>query len=114
MAVLTSQQRKGLRASVFGLPSQRKYPMPDASHAANAPTALAEVDVAALNRLAGQCLAAQTLDIPTAVGFCMYIRRDCLARTGWFDADAFGTGYGEENDFCLRAAVAGWPGAGAG
>lgn len=36
MAVLSSAARKGLRSSVFGLPSQRKYPMPDASHAANA------------------------------------------------------------------------------
>lgn len=76
--------------------------------AANAPTALAGVDIDALNRLAGECLAGQTLDIPTAVGFCMYIRRDCLAQVGWFDADAFGTGYGEENDFCLRAAATGW------
>lgn len=76
--------------------------------AANAPTALSCVDVDGLNRLAGLCLAGQVLDIPTAVGFCMYIRRDCLARVGWFDADAFGTGYGEENDFCLRAAAAGW------
>lgn len=76
--------------------------------AANAPTPLASVDIDALNRLAGQYLAGQTLDIPTAVGFCMYIRRDCLARVGWFDADAFGTGYGEENDFCLRAAATGW------
>lgn len=36
MAKLTSKQRKGLSGSTFGLPSERKYPMPDASHAANA------------------------------------------------------------------------------
>ena len=33
---LTAATRKRIPASEFGLPSQRKYPMPDASHAANA------------------------------------------------------------------------------
>jgi GT2 family glycosyltransferase len=50
----------------------------------------------------------RSVDIPTAVGFCMYIRRECLDATGFFDADSFGKGYGEENDFCLRAAAKGW------
>ncbi|MQP64752.1 glycosyltransferase [Niveispirillum sp. SYP-B3756] len=75
---------------------------------ANEETALAEVDVPALNALVGTVLDGQAIDIPTAVGFCMYIRRDCLAQTGWFDAVTFGTGYGEENDFCLRAGQLGW------
>ena len=47
-------------------------------------------------------------DLPTAVGFCMYIRRDALQALGDFDAATFGRGYGEENDFCLRAAGHGW------
>jgi hypothetical protein len=38
----------------------------------------------------------------------MYIRRACLDQVGPFDASRFGRGYGEENDFCLRAAGAGW------
>lgn len=46
-------------------------------------------------------------DLPTGVGFCMYIRRALIEGIGIFDA-AFGLGYGEENDFCLRAAKAGW------
>jgi GT2 family glycosyltransferase/glycosyltransferase involved in cell wall biosynthesis len=50
----------------------------------------------------------RTHEIPTAVGFCMYIRRACLRETGLFDEDAFGAGYGEENDFCMRAARVGW------
>ncbi len=50
----------------------------------------------------------QSVSIPTAVGFCMYIRRDCLRAVGLFDATRFGKGYGEENDFCLRAVAAGW------
>jgi hypothetical protein len=36
MAELTAKKRAGLRGSTFGLPGQRKYPMPDRSHAANA------------------------------------------------------------------------------
>ena len=52
--------------------------------------------------------AGRWLEIPTAVGFCMYIRRDCLQVVGYFDERAFGLGYGEENDFCMRAAKAGW------
>lgn len=52
--------------------------------------------------------AGRWLEIPTAVGFCMYIRRDCLQAVGAFDEHNFGLGYGEENDFCMRAAKAGW------
>jgi hypothetical protein len=33
---LTSQKRKKIPISEFGLPGERKYPMPDRSHAANA------------------------------------------------------------------------------
>src|SRR5208282_4359303 len=46
-------------------------------------------------------------DLPTGVGFCFYIRRALIAAIGGFDP-AFGLGYGEENDFCLRAAAAGY------
>lgn len=53
-------------------------------------------------------LGGKLVDLPTAVGFCMYIRRECLQQIGLFDEQAFGRGYGEENDFCLRASKAGW------
>lgn len=36
MANLTTKHRKALPKSAFGLPGQRKYPMPDRGHAANA------------------------------------------------------------------------------
>ena len=52
--------------------------------------------------------AGRIIDLPTAVGFCMYIRRDCLDEVGPFDSEHFGRGYGEENDFCERAAALGW------
>jgi len=47
-------------------------------------------------------------EIPTAVGFCMAIRRSGIDAIGDFDAEAFGRGYGEENDFCCRAVAAGY------
>lgn len=40
--------------------------------------------------------------IPTAVGFCMYIKRVALNKVGFFDEESYGKGYGEENDFCCR------------
>ena len=46
--------------------------------------------------------------LPTGCGFCMYIRRDCLSQVGLFDENAFGRGYGEENDFCLKASKLRW------
>ena len=46
-------------------------------------------------------------DLPTGVGFCLFIRRALIDEIGSFDA-AFGAGYGEENDLCLRAARSGW------
>ncbi|MBP6368424.1 MAG: glycosyltransferase [Burkholderiales bacterium] len=46
-------------------------------------------------------------DLPTGVGFCFFVRRAMLDAIGGFDT-AFGAGYGEENDLCMRAAAAGW------
>ncbi|BFR50062.1 FkbM family methyltransferase [Nitratidesulfovibrio sp. HK-II] len=67
-----------------------------------------ELDAAALDALAATVNAGTAVDIPTAVGFCMLIRRGCLTATGPFDEATFGRGYGEENDFCMRAAALGW------
>ena len=51
---------------------------------------------------------ATPVEIPTGNGFCMYVRRDCLSQTGALREDVFAQGYGEENDFCLRASRLGW------
>jgi len=67
-----------------------------------------DTDLGALDRLFGQCNKGSSVEIPTAVGFCMYIRRDCLEQIGLFDEARFGKGYGEENDFCMRAYRQGW------
>lgn len=46
-------------------------------------------------------------DVPTGHGFCMFIKDEVLRRIGRLD-EAFGRGYGEENDFCARAAGLGY------
>ncbi|WP_232441990.1 glycosyltransferase [Burkholderia ubonensis] len=48
------------------------------------------------------------VEAPTGIGFCMYIKRQCLDEVGELDEQSFGTGYGEENDFCQRALRKGW------
>lgn len=47
------------------------------------------------------------IDVPTGHGFCLYIKRDVLNYIGLLD-EGFGRGYGEENDFCARAADMGF------
>ncbi|MCV9940929.1 hypothetical protein OIU35_31650 [Boseaceae bacterium BT-24-1] len=36
MSDLTAKRRNALKPSTFGLPGERKYPMPDKAHAGNA------------------------------------------------------------------------------
>lgn len=69
---------------------------------------LGDISPKELDRLFAKINNGKILDLPTAVGFCMYIRRDCLRDVGYFDATTFGRGYGEENDFCRRAVYLGW------
>lgn len=47
------------------------------------------------------------LEIPVGVGFCMWITRAALRKTGVLDGLHVFRGYGEEADYCLRAAEAG-------
>jgi GT2 family glycosyltransferase/glycosyltransferase involved in cell wall biosynthesis len=42
-------------------------------------------------------------EVITGVGFAMFVSRAAYDRCGPFDQDAYGRGYGEEVDFCLRA-----------
>lgn len=47
-------------------------------------------------------------DVPTGNGFCMYIKKQLINEIGLLDSVRFKRGYGEENDFCMRALKAGW------
>lgn len=46
--------------------------------------------------------------LPCGVGFCLYVRGEAIAALGGLDESAFGVGYGEEVDWCLRASAEGW------
>ena len=49
-----------------------------------------------------------SVPVPTGIGFCMFVSRKALNAVGLFDEENFGRGYGEENDFCQRAAEQGF------
>lgn len=61
-----------------------------------------------LDNIAAKVNHGRHVEIPTGVGFCMYITREALNEVGFFDAEVFGKGYGEENDFCVRASEKGF------
>ncbi|HEU0215337.1 MAG TPA: glycosyltransferase, partial [Stellaceae bacterium] len=50
----------------------------------------------------------QAIDIPTAVGFCAYLRRMMLREVGLLNTERWKKGYGEENELCILAAARGW------
>ena len=83
--------------SIVGYPKPR-HPneMPDAAATAQ------------LHDMAGAANDGLAVDLPTGNGFCMFIRRDCLDAVGLLREDLFAQGYGEENDWCLRARHQGW------
>ena len=76
------------------------YPAENAAGASDDAAAIAAICAAEND---GFCV-----ESPTAVGFCMFVRRDCLDEIGLLDAATFRKGYGEENDLCLRASALGW------
>jgi GT2 family glycosyltransferase len=47
-------------------------------------------------------------NLPFLNGFCLLIRKELIHQIGYFDEHLFSRGYGEENDYCLRASQAGW------
>lgn len=46
--------------------------------------------------------------VPLVHGFCFGITREVIEKIGYFDEKSFPSGYGEENDYCFRAAGAGF------
>ncbi len=81
------------------------FTYPDPTAPAPMPT---PADGARLARLAARANRNSVVEVPTGHGFCLYLRADCLQRTGLLRADLFAQGYGEENDFCERARALGF------
>ena len=72
------------------------------------PDLLPGLELRQIDEAFGRANVLRAVDLPTGVGFCMYIKRACLEEIGDFDQKTFGAGYGEENDFCRRAVAQGW------
>ncbi|MBE9569438.1 MAG: glycosyltransferase, partial [Proteobacteria bacterium] len=53
------------------------------------------------------CSACNFPDVVTGVGFCMLLRRSALKDVGLFD-EAFGKGYCEDSDLCMRLTTRGY------
>ncbi|MBS7793113.1 glycosyltransferase [Roseococcus sp. SDR] len=66
------------------------------------------LSVADMGRIVGRVGSAQPIPIGFLNGFCMLVRAEVLTEVGLFDEATFGAGYGEENDFCIRARNKGW------
>ena len=46
--------------------------------------------------------------VPLLHGFCFGVTRKVIEKIGYFDAESFPSGYGEENDYCFRATDVGF------
>jgi glycosyltransferase involved in cell wall biosynthesis/GT2 family glycosyltransferase len=68
----------------------------------------AGLDADGLGRLVEERSRREYPRIPTGVGVCLYVKRKVLDAIGPLDEARFGRGYGEENDFCMRALRAGY------
>ena len=51
---------------------------------------------------AGRDLEMDCIQLPTGIGFCLFVKRKVIDNIGLFD-EIYGQGYNEENDFCMRA-----------
>jgi len=73
------------------------FPIPNVSNPLPSHREIARIDATAAAANA-DCV----IDIPSGIGFCLYVTRACLDAVGLLTED-FGLGYLEDADFCLRA-----------
>jgi GT2 family glycosyltransferase len=60
-----------------------------------------------INRTAGVANAGHVIDVPSGIGFCLYMTRGCLDALGGL-SENFERGYLEDVDLCLRARAEGF------
>ncbi|MBB4259958.1 glycosyltransferase family 2 protein [Bradyrhizobium sp. CIR3A] len=64
-------------------------------------------EIVAIDRVASAANAGKAIDVPSGIGFCVYITRACLDSSGEL-SDNFDRGYLEDVDLCLRARTNGF------
>ena len=62
---------------------------------------------ASIDRAASTANAGDAIDVPSGIGFCLYVTRDCLSAMGGL-SENFERGYLEDVDLCLRARAKGF------
>jgi glycosyltransferase involved in cell wall biosynthesis len=108
VACIESDPQIGIVGPLSNTASWQSIPQveSDGDWASNAlPPAMTASDIARLvARYSGRIYP----PMPFLNGFCLLLHRGLLEEIGTFDEDSFGQGYGEENDYALRARKAGW------
>ena len=66
-----------------------------------------DIPVAQIDEAMSIANVGESVPLPTAVGFCMWVSRAAWQEVGGFD-ERFGRGYGEEVEFCMASAASGW------
>ena len=64
-------------------------------------------EMLAIDRVASVANAGDAVDVPSGIGFCLYITRDCLDSVGEL-SENYERGYLEDVDLCLRARAKGF------
>jgi GT2 family glycosyltransferase/glycosyltransferase involved in cell wall biosynthesis len=82
------------------------FSFPLMNQANRVPSHFTEAEYA--NLILGSTFDCEAVEVPTGSGFCFYIKRTLTNSIGKFDEVLFPRGYGEENDFCMRAIDAGF------
>lgn len=101
----------GIVGPLSNAASWQSVPLRSAPEGGWAINALPEgVDVAGMDDMVARVAQSipVTVRVPLLNGFCLGIRRGLLSSVGDFDALGFPFGFGEEDDFCLRAANQGY------
>jgi GT2 family glycosyltransferase/glycosyltransferase involved in cell wall biosynthesis len=108
--ILTPLWLQGLRAAAYSAPriatatplsnNAGVFSVPEINASNHIPDYLG---IDGMARLVQQSSSSCYPRVPTGNGFCLYVRRACIEEIGGLDQDAFPVGYGEENDFCMRA-----------
>lgn len=113
---LTSYWLEGLRATAYSSPTTGTvtamsdnagaFSFPLMNQANSVPAYFTENEYAA--HIINCTFDCAPVEVPTGSGFCFYIKRSLINSIGTFDEILFPRGYGEENDFCMRAIEAGF------
>ncbi len=101
-ALAKSDPRIGTITPLSNNSQYTSYPKPNVANPMPHPE-----EIEALDGLAQRANGSRLVDLPTGVGFCLYITRACLDAVGALP-EFYGRGYYEDVEFCLAARERGY------